>query len=120
MNDEIKVNDYVRTIYGQIFKVKEIKNNSIFTQEKDKDFGFNYILTKEDITKHSPNIIDLIEIGDYVNGHKIVNEIYGEDDNNLYFEIEGGFNKAKYIGEEDIKSIVTKEQFEQIMYRVEE
>ena len=42
-----------------------------------------------------------------MNGHKVVNEIWGEDDNNLYFEIEGGFNKAKYIGEQDIKSIVT-------------
>ena len=66
----------------------------------------------------SENIIDLIEVGDYVNGHLIVNEIYGEDDNELYFEIEGGFNKAKYIGEKDIKSIVTKEQFESIEYKV--
>lgn len=55
-----------------------------------------------------------------MNEHKIVNEIYGEDDNNLYFEIEGGFHKAGYISEKDIKSIVTKEQFKSVEYKIEE
>ena len=54
-----------------------------------------------------------------MNGHKIVNEIYGEDDNNLYFEIEGGFNKAKYIAERDIRTILTHEQYEQNCYKIE-
>lgn len=71
---------------------------------------------KQQVVKHSKNIIDLIEIGDYINGHKIVGEIYGEDDNNLYFEIEGGFNKATYVGEKQIKSIVTKEQYKSVEY----
>ena len=61
-----------------------------------------------------------IEVGEYVNGHKVVNEIYGEDDNDLYFEIEGGFNKAKYIGEKDIKTILTKEQMEANAYKIEQ
>ena len=73
-----------------------------------------------DITKHSPNLIDLIEVGDYINGHKIVSEIWGEDDNDLYFEIEGSYHKATYIGEKDIKSIVTKEQFKNIEYEMPE
>ena len=54
-----------------------------------------------------------------MNGHKVVNEIWGEDDNNLYFEIEGGFNKAQYIGEKDIKSICTKEQFAAVEYKLD-
>ena len=44
----------------------------------------------------------------------------GEDDNDLYFEIEGGFNKARYISEKDIKSILTHEQFEANCYKVKE
>ena len=40
-----------------------------------------------------------------MNGHRIVDEIWGEDDNDLYFEIEGGFNKAQYIREKDIKTM---------------
>lgn len=76
-----------------------------------------YISQIKDV-KHSSNIIDLIEVGDYVNGHRVVNEIWGEDDNDLYFEIEGGFNKATCIGEKDIKSIVTKECFQSVSYEV--
>lgn len=53
-----------------------------------------------------------------MNGHKVVNEIWGEDDENLYFEIEGGFNKAKYIGEKEIKTVATKEQFKQNEFEV--
>lgn len=59
-----------------------------------------------------------MKYGDYVNGHKIVNESYGEDDNDLYFEIEGGFNKAQYITEKDIRTILTHEQFEANCYKV--
>ena len=124
MEDKIEVGEYVRTKRG-IGKILEIKT------VKPKMYGKHdvvYLIDKcphmyiSDIEfiKHSSNIIDLIEVGDYVNGHLIVNEIYGEDDNELYFEIEGGFNKAKYIGEKDIKSIVTKEQFESMEYKVEE
>lgn len=99
---EIKVGEYCRTDTGYIYIMK----NFI------KEFDYSK-------TKHSFNIIDLIEVGDYVNGHKVVNEIWGEDDNNLYFEIEGGFNKAQYIGEKNIKSICTKEQFAAVEYKLD-
>ena len=75
---------------------------------------------KDEIINHSKQLIDLIEVGDFVNGHRVVNEIWGEDDNNLYFEIEGGFNKAQYIGEKDIETILTKEQMEANCYKVGE
>ena len=68
--------------------------------------------------KVSENIEDLIEIGDYINGHLVVNEIYGEDDNELYFEIEGGFNKAKYIKVKDIKDVLTKERFNKQKFEI--
>ena len=69
------------------------------------------------IIKSSPNIIDLINVGDYVNGLK-VDKI---DENGIY-------NSNSYDGwlvniasyNEDIKSIVTKEQFESMKYRIGE
>lgn len=119
----MKYGDYIRTKTGKIRKIVDtvaqyylIKEVTFDEKVNRNDIGY----TAEDIIKHSKNIIDLIEIGDYVNGHKIVSEIWGEDDNNLYFEIEGGFNKATCIAEEDIKSILTKEQFNQNSYKVVE
>ena len=60
-----------------------------------------------EIVKHSPNIIDLIEENDYVNGNKVVS-INGV----LYVRDEGA------LSEIEIKSIVTKEQFNSVMYKV--
>lgn len=57
-----------------------------------------------------------LNVGDYVNG-VWVNEIkdgkpYHEDYNDSYY--------SYYIEEDDIISIVTKEQFKQMEYRVED
>ena len=61
----------------------------------------------------SHNIIDLIEVGDYVNGKKVTN--IGENG----FLVFGDTNR--YItGNSDIKSIVTKEQFKAVEYEVKE
>ena len=116
----IEVNEYVRTKNGYIIKVD--RNTNIFNlgykEYVDMEttiYGFTY---EEEIVKHSKQLIDLIEVGDYVNGHRVVNEIWGEDDNNLYFEIEYGFNKAQYIGEKDIKTILTHEQYMANCYKV--
>lgn len=62
--------------------------------------------------KASHNIIDLIEVGDYVNGYQVWG-VYREGVNSNLNNIEvstGVFN------EEDIKSIVTKEQFAKMEY----
>ena len=110
----MKVGDYVRTIYG-IAKVEE---------DRKIKFGLIHpvidILKKEAIIKSSPNIIDLIEVGDYVNGEKIIK--IGEDHCGrkilVYGFNDGRHQVANAIYEEDIKSIVTKEQFESIKYKV--
>lgn len=78
----------------------------------------------EDIIKASHNIIDLIEVGDYVNGSKVVNINYDlnydedivESITIFDYSIEG--NDILY--NEDIKSIVTKKQFEDMEYRIGE
>ena len=65
-----------------------------------------------------------MKIGDYVNGHKVFDDMrvdtddYGNDFIEIGIEIDNMLNH--YIREEDIKSIVTHEQMEAIQYRVEE
>lgn len=111
--EDISVGDYVRTDSGEIFKVIDVEKGSIKIKSQYKEWiGICCI------KKHSKQLIDLIEVGDYVNGHRVVNEIWGEDDNNLYFEIEGGFNKAQYIGEKDIQTILTEEIYMAKCYKV--
>lgn len=71
--------------------------------------------------KFSHNIIDLIEVGDYVNGFR-VDEI-GEYHSIKTYKVEtyAKVNCSKLLNclyEEDIKSIVTHEQFESMSYKV--
>ncbi len=68
------------------------------------------------IPQPSFNIVDLIEVGDYVNGY------YVEDISKTFINVATGSNyfQSPTIYEQDIKSIVTKEQFEQMEYKVGE
>ena len=59
----------------------------------------------------SYNLIDLIEVGDYVNGYKVI-YVYP----NL---IKVDSTDIWEIHSRDIKSIVTKEQFNSVIYEVE-
>lgn len=75
----------------------------------------------EDIVKHSKNLIDLIEIGDIVNGHLVIDKYEDVDEygNNfwcLIIEDDSLLNRS--IREEDIKTILTKEQSEANCYKV--
>ena len=111
----MNVRDYVRfynrswTEIGQI--VDEVEDSHLKVV-KCRD-GF-YDL--DNFIKSSPNIIDLIEVGDYVNGEEVIRLF-----NPMFLSI-GELpyvitDKSKYEPQ-DIKSIVTKEQFENCMYKV--
>lgn len=114
----MKVNDYVRTDDGLIGKIVsepyEYKDSIVH----DIDFGDNNIYNEyemyQNIIKVSPSIIDILEVGDYVNGLKV------QEVNN---EIKGFgtivFDKDNSIMEDYIYSIVTKEMFSSVEYRVE-
>ena len=111
MENEIKENEYVRTKRGIIDRVVKISDNYIFL--KSKIFITEYgesstFIKKTDVIKHSPNLIDLIQCGDYVNGEQITDIWNG----NRVSSIKSNFN------EEDIKTIVTKEMMESISYKV--
>lgn len=66
----------------------------------------------------SKNIVDLIEIGDFVNGILVS----GKESTLLYTEIKGIDNSGYHIPfsqyGENIKSILTHEQYEQNSYKV--
>lgn len=123
--EEIKVGEYVRSLVnGEISKVLEVSDlleePNIKYYKTGKFTGF--CLTEYYNVKHSSNIIDLIEIGDYVNGSKVVAEKYKNYDMNFIYvdsKISFGWGYG-VIPENDIKSIVTKEKFEKESYRGEE
>lgn len=121
---KIEVGMYARTDRGKIGK---------FHKELREYYELEYpqnvcdLVFKSRVIKASHNIIDLIEIGDYVNGYKVI-EIGYEEDGHKYLDLDfDRENDALHWGQsssieydELIKSIVTKEQFKSISYKVEE
>ena len=124
---------YVRTDEG-IAKVIEKRKNP-YGEETifiiDKPFMYHltdFLRTAEDMidvnfeedTKQikgaSHNIIDLIEVGDYVNGKEVEDVI--NNTINLFEQPVLRIDDDYYLIAEDIKSIVTKEQFSQMEYKV--
>ena len=126
MKDKIQIGEYIRTEYGIIGKILEdedITENGVYI---DTTFLDDYadetnFVKYEDIKKHSFNIIDLIEERDYVNGIKIYSLKkgirYGDKEQEVVI-INKNFCNCKFIRTEDIKSIVTKEQFKSVEYEV--
>lgn len=113
----MKVGEYVRTPYG-IRKVKDIRIKSNYLDDgfyvEDRFIVCGHKAMQEVIS--SPNIIDLIEVGDYVNGVRVDEIKNGEIRTSSHYD---GYI-CNLCDEEDIKSIVTKEQFESIEYKVGE
>ena len=110
----MEVNDYVRTEWGDIERIVRVDNDNIIVEIEEDEDGRTYskMCYKEEIIKSSPNIIDILEVGDYVNGGQ-VREI--EKD---YIRISGGSYIWQFLKKEEIKSIATKEQFKNIEYEV--
>ena len=125
MENKIQVEEYIRTydgIIGKILEDEDIGENGVYidtTFLDDYADETNFVEYK-DIKSHSFNIIDLIEEGDYVNGNEIALEAPNPD--LLCDHIYGYFDRygelVGIIENEDIKSIVTKEQFKSLEYEV--
>mgnify|MGYP003294226651 CR=1 FL=1 len=94
---------------------------SIYACEFYRKLGYDYLdskkgsLTPAFIVNHSKNIIDLVEAGDYVNGKEVI-EVRNQN-GKIYLMT--GYVPQSYIKDE-IKSILTKEQFNQNSYKVVE
>ena len=111
---ELEIGMYVRTINGKIWVITS--QRAISGHRKD-------------IINASYNIIDLIEVGDYVNGMKITHKYIDEEKGNkgnieLQFNTGNSYlypkswNYEARSEEYKIKSILTKEQFENMEYKV--
>lgn len=114
-------NEYIR-------KIVEIpEDNRYASLYLDKDANYSKGLSIKNVIKASYNIIDILEVGDYVNGYKV------EEVNNNLNEHKGICNSLDtylwvvnvldefeeiVIFEKDIKTILTKEQFEKMSYKV--
>ena len=120
VQDNIKKDDYARLNTGQIVKIIGIKENKL----DKKAIYFN--IYNEDwcnsaaVENFSENIIDLLEVGDYVNGYKVIS-IDTNAPNNCKECIELDRNNAyeyQWISKNEIETILTKEQYEANCYKL--
>lgn len=101
--------------------INQINGSDIYELDNNNNIFEN------DVTKASYNIIDILEVGDYVNESIVLgfeNKYIEEDDKfvpigviteNCYLD-----NNKSWIIEKDIKTIVTKEEFKLMTYKVGE
>lgn len=120
MKLELKENMYVRTKDGYISQYKYYNTTNAY-MEKLLCIPLNNgtFANIEDIVKASYNIIDILEVGDYVNGLKVTS-IDKTFDGNKLIGLGTNFGFSKFDNDYKITSIVTHEQFEQMAYKVEE
>ena len=124
---KLEVGMYVRIEKG-IYKINYFINNNYtqkFTYIDNK--GISNILENDEIIKASHNIIDLIQAGDYVNGLRVEKSKYGKlYTSYTYMGGDIGLQQETYTTflkdyeEDDIYSIITREQFESMSYKVGE
>lgn len=113
MKLDLKVGDYVRTKYGiSQYKYYDTSRGRLLCIPV-KDGSQGIFANIEDIIKVSDKPIDLVEVGDYVNGSEIYKITF--DSLGLILETTD-YHKFR---NSDIKSIVTKEMFEQMSYKVD-
>lgn len=129
MKDKLSVGMFIRTPLGidKIIYLRiqdeygcnfdtQLKHNLFLNNERDNISIDGECFEKEEI-KANYNITDLISRFDLVNGHLVICKMY-EDEKDIPTIIKcvGDY----YFKEEDIKSVITHEQMEQIEYKVEE
>ena len=127
---KLEVGMYVRTDNGIIGKIYE-KIGDMFTYKDSNRDYITYGLLHSEIIKASNNIIDLIEVGDIIT-FKFSNDVYkvlcvpnkkvGCEDFYFEYDISQEFEDLRMKPEMvkgQIKSIVTKEQFESMKYSLE-
>lgn len=107
MKLELRENMYYRTYSGSINKITSIKDFN------EREYLLNGFYTNKDtIKKASYNIIDLIEVGDFLDNHCII-EI---KDNTCYL------NDGWFISGDDIENLVysicTHEMFERGCFEI--
>lgn len=111
----IEVNDYVRTKDGTIGKVIKVLSNRVFLN------SLGYAVLIKDIVNHSKQLIDLIEVGDYVNGREVKHIAMFEgfpDYPKLIFVDETHLIPDDTCENDEIQTILTKEKYMANCYKV--
>lgn len=126
--EDIKVGEYVRInndfrlIALGIGQVIRISQDTIYVK---MNFELPFAFKKDNISKHSKKLIDLIEEGDFVNGKKI-SSLKGDidlsdvnDENDFcYTDYSDEYGEWYGIKEDEVKTILTHEQYEANCYKV--
>ena len=123
---KLETGKWCRTKKGTIFK---IIGGNVDMWEIDIDYSYlskcenedynSYAYNKNNslfeylVVKTSYNIIDILEKGDYVNGHRI--EEIDFDDEEIFTDSEYYCGVVEFC---NIKSVITHEQMEQMAYKV--
>ena len=126
MKLELRENMYIRTKDGYISQYKYYDTTNAYMKKLlCIPLNNGTFANIEDIVKASYNIIDILEVGDYVNGEKVIRIdkdpfIKGQINlwtNTITSNYWGDISLSPII-EKDIKSIVTKEMFSSMEYRL--
>lgn len=107
------INEYVPP---KIAKIVDCSDNELIKIDNGQ------VILRSDVIKARHKIIDLIEVGDYVNGEFVIQtspEMGWVFTQPTYFDEHRGEERHYCYNSYEIKSIVTKEQFDSIKYEVE-
>lgn len=123
---KLSVGMYARTDLGEIGRITSIVRDNVFSDNEMIFYNSKPFLKGKGV-KASHNIIDILELGDYVNGLRIEKNKYGELYTS-YVYYGGDIEKQcevytiwlKEYKEDMIYSIVTHEQMKQMEYKVGE
>lgn len=122
----IEVNEYVRTKKGVIDKVDALYGMIENTVHLENQKWFD----TKNIVKHSKQLIDLIEVGDFVNGYRVLaieDSIYANSKRILIYKNQKEkYERWIYIQEhdgriysqDDLIEILTKESYIANCYKV--
>lgn len=123
---EIKVGEYVRTPLGiakYLGKYEDMPNFYQF-DKLDEELWFGDIADviyknqlDEVVLKHSPNIIDLLELGDFVNRSEVVCVKNNSDEVKCVY-VDTKIYHDQRLTEDEIVSVITHEQMEEMEYEL--
>ena len=108
---KLEVGQFARLKSGYIVKVLNVKDDWIETDTKFITRTF-----PKDFVKASYNIIDILEVGDYVNGREVVDIFYDANDDVMDVCVLGSI----VYDNNEVKSVITHEQMEQMAYKIGE
>ena len=115
MNLNLRENMYIRTKDGIIDKILKLNKSYVKGVTNDELYAYDI----DNIVKAGYNIIDILEEGDYVNGHRVDKVVIGPKCSYVLLEEVGYYvDTQKDIDDYEIKSVVTSQQFESLEYKI--